>query len=168
MPSLNTLITRVRRNHGLEHATVHILQERLGHIAVVGRSDWHGFTLYGPLETTDVSQAAAEALQRLRRGEAELAIHPRCGTGIVATGLLTTLAAFLAMALESGPSRRFRWSSFPAALLAATAAVILAQPLGLVLQEKFTTDGNPGGLEIKTVSRQAAGGITAHRVETVQ
>ena len=60
------MITRIQRNHGLEHATIHILSRRNGNLSLVGRSDWHGFTLYGPVDTSEVKHAAHEALRRLR------------------------------------------------------------------------------------------------------
>ena len=162
------IIQRIRRNHGLEHATVHILLHRHGQMSLVGHSDWNGFTLYGPIDTADVKQAAHEALRRLRQGERELAVHPRCGTMLVTTGLMTALAAFLAISLDSGPRQRWRWSSIPAAILAATGAAILAQPLGLLLQERYTTDGDPGNLEIKRVSLKPAGQMIVHRIDTAQ
>jgi len=162
------LIQRIRRNHGLEHATVHMLVQRHGQLSLVGHSDWNGFTLYGPIDTGEVKQAVQEALRRLRQGERELAVHPRCGTVLVTTGVMTALAAFLAISLDGGPRQRLRWSSIPAAILAATAAAILAQPLGLLLQERYTTDGDPGPLEIRRVSLKPAGRVIAHRIETAQ
>ncbi len=161
-------ITKIRRNHGLEHATVHVLSQRHTHLAVVGRSDWNGFTLYGPLDLSEVDQAAQEALQRLRQGEANLAVHPRCGTVLATTGLLTGLAAFLAISLDGNSRSRFRWATIPTAVLATTFAAIFAQPLGLMLQERYTVSGNPGNLEIKNVNQQAMGNLTVHRVETIQ
>jgi hypothetical protein len=162
------LLQRIRRNHGLEHATVHILNKRHGRLSLVGHSDWNGFTLVGPIDTTEVKQAAHEALRRLRAGEKELAVHPRCGTVIVTTGLMTALAAFLAISLDTGPRRRFRWGSIPAAILAATGAAILAQPLGLLFQERFTTSGDPGNLEIKHISLKPTSNLIVHRIDTVQ
>src|SRR5512142_1432673 len=97
--SNSSLITRIQRNHGLEHATIHIVSRRNGNLSLVGRSDWNGFTLYGPVDTSEVKHAAQEALRRLRQGEAELAVHPRCGTVVATTGLLTGLAAFMAFSL---------------------------------------------------------------------
>ena len=163
------LVTKIRRNHGLEHATIHILSRRNTSLSLVGRSDWNGFTLYGPIDTQEVKQAAVEALHRLRRGESDLAVHPRCGTVLATTGLLTALAAFLAISLD-GDSRqsRFRWSTIPGAVLAATGAAILAQPLGMILQKQFTTSGYPGNLEIKDISVNAETGIIKHRVNTTQ
>jgi hypothetical protein len=165
---LLALITRIRRNHGLEHATIHILSKRNSHLSLVGRSDWNGFTLYGPVDTAEVKQAANEALQRLRQGEAELAVHPRCGTVLVTTGLLTALAASLAIGLDNGPRSRFRWSSIPGAILAATGAAILAQPIGLLLQERYTTCGEPGNLQIRSVTVNPKTKLMTHRIETSQ
>jgi hypothetical protein len=162
------LIKKIRRNHALEHATVHVLNQRLGHLSLVGRSDWNGFTLYGPIDTAEVKLAAHEALRRLRQGEADLAVHPRCGTVVATTGILTALAAFLAISLDGGPRRRFRWSSIPGAMLATTAAAILAQPLGMALQERYTTDPNPADLEIRHISLKPMGNVIAHRIDTVQ
>lgn len=164
----SSLITRIQRNHGLEHATIHILSRRNGNLSLVGRSDWNGFTLYGPVDTSEVKHAAQEALRRLRQGEAELAVHPRCGTVVATTGLLTGLAAFVALSLDRSSSGRFRWTSIPGAVLAATLAAVIAQPLGLLLQERFTTTGQPGNLEIKNVSVNPTGNLITHRVETVQ
>jgi hypothetical protein len=161
-------ITKIRRNHGLEHATIHLLSRRYPNLSMVGYSDWGGFTLFGPVDTADVEQAAHEALNRLRHGESELAVHPRCGTVLVTTGLLTGLAAFLAIGLDSGSRGRFRWSSIPAAVISATLAAILAQPLGLHLQQHYTTSGNPGSLQIKNVRVQPERRVITHRVATEQ
>ncbi len=162
------LITRIRRNHGLEHATVHVLSRRRSHLAVVGRSDWNGFTLYGPLDTAEITRAAREALQRLQQGESHLAVHPRCGTVLATTGLLTGLAAFLAIGVDGNSRSRFRWAALPTAVLAATLTAIFAQPLGLLLQERYTVTGQPGNLAIKTVTTSQIGKLTVHRIETTQ
>ena len=161
-------ITRVRRNHGLEHATIHLLSRRIPHLSLVGRSDWNGFTLYGSVETEEVKQAAYEALHRLRQGEANLAVHPRCGTMLATTGILTALAAFVAISLDSSTHHRFRWGSIPGAMAAATVAAIFAQPLGLLLQERYTTSGYPGNLEIKDIRVRPASNLIIHRVNTIQ
>ena len=120
------------------------------------------------VDTADVKYAVNEALQRLRQGEAHLAVHPRCGTVLVTTGLLTALAAFLAISLDSGPRSRFRWSSIPGAILAATGAAILSQPLGLMLQERYTTSGEPGNLQIENISVKPDSKLITHRIDTTQ
>src|SRR5260221_12742627 len=82
-----------RRNHGLEHATVHVLSSRIKNLSIAGRSDHTGFYLCGQVSTSDVESAAAEALQRMRNGEDELAVHPNCGTGWGPTGGMARGAA---------------------------------------------------------------------------
>ncbi len=166
---VSDIITRVRRNHGLEHATIHILSQRQNRLSLAGRSDWNGFTIYGAVDTSELKRATQDALNRLRQGEADLAVHPRCGTVLVTTGLITGLAAFFAISLEpSGSRNRFRWAAIPAAILAATFAAVFAQPLGLFLQENYTVDGNPGNLAIKRISLESDTGLIIHRVETTQ
>lgn len=169
MGFLDTLpfIADIRRNHGLEHATVHMLSRRHPFLSVVGRSDWAGFTLYGDLSTSDVESAAQEALDRMRRGEGHLAVHQRCGTMLVTTGLMTALATFLVFKMEErSPRGAITLASIPAAMLAATMAAIIAQPLGLFIQEKYTTSGNPATLEITGVERTDVGNLVVHRVHT--
>ena len=167
--NLFELITRVRRNHGLEHATVHVLSRRKSKLAIAGRSDWNGFTLYGSVTTEEVDQATYEALCRLRQGESDLAVHPRCGTVLATTGLLTGLAAFLAISLDDSSARsRFRWEAIPLAVMAATLAAIFAQPIGLLLQERYTVSGQPGNLEIESIRQTSVGNLMVHRIETSQ
>lgn len=158
----------IRRNHGLEHATIHILSERNPGLSMVGRSDWRGFTLFGAVETDEVTYAANEALSRLRQGHSDLAIHPRCGTTIATTGILTGLAAFLAIGIAGASGRRFRWAAIPEAILAATVAAIAAQPLGLFAQEYLTVSGKPGELSISGIFPNPVQGLIVHRIDTRQ
>ncbi len=75
------------------------------------------------------------------------------------------MAAFLAMGVGRSRSR-FRWAYLPEALLAATVAAIVAQPLGLLLQQYVTTSGDVGRLEVLRIYRQRGGPVPTHRVET--
>jgi hypothetical protein len=158
-------ISRIRRNHGLEHATIHVLIQRAPYQSLVGRSDWRGYSIYGQVETQAVESAAHEALARLRAGEGQLAVHPHCGTLLATTGLLCGMAAFLALGVGRSRSR-FRWAYLPEALLAATAAAIVAQPLGLLLQQYVTTSSDVGHLQIVRVYKQRGGQVPIHRIET--
>jgi hypothetical protein len=92
---INSTINRIRRNHGLEHATIHILSEGHKRFSAQGNSDHRGFHLniYGDVTEEEVAAAVAEAHRRLRAGERHLAVHPNCGTVLVTTALLATLAA---------------------------------------------------------------------------
>ncbi len=162
---LRPFVERIRRNHGLEHATIHVLTQRNPYLSLVGYSDWRGFSIYGQVETEQLQQAVQEALARLRAGERHLAIHHRCGTVLATTGILSGLAAFLVMGLSPSKSR-FRWSSLPDALTAATAAVVLAQPIGLLLQQHVTTTGDVGNLKIGRIYREDRTSVPLHRIET--
>ncbi len=161
-------IINIRRNHGLEHATIHILSNHNPRLSLVGRSDMGGFTLYGNVDTQEITRASQEALNQLRNGHSDLAVHPRCGTILATTGVLSGLASFMAISLSGRSRKRFRWGTIPQAVLAATFAALAAQPLGLLLQEKFTVSGKPDNLQITGVSRANTSGMVVHRISTKQ
>ena len=159
-------LSRIRRNHGLEHATLHILSRRHPRMPLAGHSDWGGFWILGDVPTEELSSAAQEALMRLRNGEHNLAVHPTCGTNYAAAGILAGVAASAAM---FGTQRRFRdvIERLPLAATLATLAVIVAQPLGLLLQEHVTTSGSPETLEIvEIIPKKRRGRVEVHRVVT--
>jgi hypothetical protein len=158
-------ISRVRRNHGLEHATLHVLAEHYPQTSLAGHSDMGGFWIVGNVSTEDLKAAVDEALQRMRDGEQELAVHPNCGTNFVTAGTLAGVAASAAM---FGAGRRFRdkIERVPLAASLATVALILAQPVGLLVQERVTTSGTPGTLEVVNVVPSKRGRVQTHRVTT--
>lgn len=160
------LLSRIRRNHALEHATIHVLSQRRPRTLLVGRSDLGGFRLYGEVETEMVQQALAEAESRLRQGERHLALHTNCGTTYLAAGVLAGGAAFFS--LLGGRSQRWtdRLARLPIAMLASTLAVVLAHPLGLALQQRFTTESDLGSLRVDGVERRSLAGATVHRIRT--
>ncbi len=96
--------SRIRRNHALEHATLQVLAEKIPGLRMAGYSDQRGFWLIGQVETSRIQEAAEEALARLKSGEASLAIHPRCGTHLVATSLMAGSFACWACAAWGGTS----------------------------------------------------------------
>ncbi len=158
-------VSRVRRNHGLEHATLHILAEKNPNRAIAGYSDAKGFWVLGDVTTGELFSAVQEALKRLQAGEHSLAIHPNCGTNFATSGVLAGLAASVAM---FGAGRRWRdkLERIPAAVTLATLALIIAQPLGLKFQQNVTTSGDPQGLKIMEISQVNRGKVTAHRIIT--
>ena len=143
------LIAALRRNHGLEHATIHILSHRYPYLHLVGRSTTDGFFIYGNVPTEAVANAAVEALERLQTGERHLVIHPRCGTNLAVAGLLAGLSSFV---VTWGKPRSFL-DRLPRLILATTAAVMLAQPLGPIVQERVTTSTQLDNVRIKEVMR---------------
>ena len=67
--------------------------------------------------------------------------------------------------------RRRRWTDWldqwPLALLAASLGLILAQPLGTVLQRRITTEARLGSLRVTSVHRLRRRSPTLHRILTV-
>ena len=161
----NPIISRVRRNHGLEHATLQVLARRFPRQALSGYSYPGGFWILGNVRTETLQSAVEDALLRLKNGESRLAIHPGCGTNYVTTGVLAGLAGGLAM-LGAGRRWRDRLARLPLAMSLASIAVMIAQPLGNKLQERVTTDSNPGDLHIIEIMRFEQGRVITHRVRT--
>jgi hypothetical protein len=159
-------VRRVRRNHALEHATIHVLARYKGRLAVAGRSSLGGFALYGDVETALVEKAAAEALDRLRRGEASLAVHPNCGTNLLVTGSMASMAGIAAMLGSERAGWRQRLERLPMAMMLGVFAVFFSRPIGIGLQRFFTTDGDVGGLHIVEIEQRRRGPILAHFVHT--
>ena len=152
-------IAVIRRNHGIEHATVHVLTERDPYVRLVGRADSQGFNIYGDVPTAALKSAAHEALRRLQSGEGELAVHPRCGTNLVVAGLLTAVAAVFALGRRPGIRK------IPDAILATTLAVFVAQPLGNKIQERITTSPDARGARIVGIREQRLGGLKIQHVD---
>lgn len=155
-------LSRVRRNHGLEHATIHVLTKREGgRFSVQGNSNHRGFYLnvYGDVSEDAIRDAVTEAHQRMRNGEAHLAVHPNCGTVLLTTATMATLAGQAAFAAESVRQKRSSTdpvliaSALPNAILAAAIALIVSRPLGMYLQRVYTTEGDLGNLDVVRVSK---------------
>jgi len=163
------LIARIRRNHALEHATIHVLTEHKPRRHLMGRTTTRGFYLFGEVEAEEVVVAVSEALVRLQRGEHSLAIHPRCGTNLATTGVLAGLSSFVVMQLSYGPTTgsgrsKSRLANLPQIIMAATIAVIAAQDLGLAVQKHVTTLPEVAGVTIEEITRQRRGRILIHHV----
>jgi len=159
-----SLLSRLRRNHALEHATIHLLSARYPWGTFAGRSDVQGFFLFGDVPGQAVRDAAAEALARLRAGEARLSIHPNCGTNLLTSGVLAASAAFAAFA--GSTTSRSRLSRLPAAILLTALALLVAQPLGTALQRSVTTQADPQSLRLVEVRTWQRGRTTLHRIRT--
>src|SRR5258706_4627839 len=128
------LFSKPRRNHALEHATIHILSGRFPGRALAGHSNPTGFFLIGELSTEDIRAAASEALTRLQNGESRLAVHAGCGTNYVVTGALAGLFAIIW--LIGTKSTRERFERFPLLILLSILACMTGQPLSLALQKR--------------------------------
>lgn len=138
-------LDRVRKHHAIEHATIAVLLQRQRRtFTVLGRSDPSGFQLFSPFGPEEVEPAITEAMDRLRAGEAHLAVTNNCGTNIVATGILAGVAAVVG----AGSGRERNW---PRAIVAAMFGVILAAPIGRWVQRHATTDPDIAGIEFEGI-----------------
>ena len=159
------LSVRVRSNHALEHATLHVLQENGIKTQLGGISDMGGFWIYGEASTDIILTATQEALTRLADGENELAVHPNCGTNIAVGSLAAGSLAWIGMLGTRGRlSRKLR--RLPLAVLLGLIGYQIARPLGPKLQKQVTTNANVKGLEIAEVIQYDVLGRTVHRVST--
>jgi hypothetical protein len=158
---LTYLMSRIRRNHGLEHATIHVLSEKHKNFSAQGNSNHRGFHLniYGDISEEDVMDAVETAFQRMKAGEHDLAVHPNCGTVLLTTATMATMAAQAVFTLEQRRQTRAKsdtsvlLNALPSAILAVVLSLIVSRPLGVQLQARFTTEGDLGELQIRSIRR---------------
>jgi hypothetical protein len=131
-------------------------------VRLSGFSAPNGFYLYGAVTTPQVRSAVQEALVRLSGGERHLAIHPRCGTNVVTAGILVGVTSFLSMLPGDERARRTR---LPLVLLLSTLAILVAQPLGLAVQQHVTTEANLAGINGLSIERRQFRQTPVHRVQ---
>ncbi|MGD0005365.1 MAG: DUF6391 domain-containing protein [Anaerolineaceae bacterium] len=170
MSGLNSLlslgpVSHVRRNHALEHATLQVLSRTDPFLRLAGYSNMGGFWVVGEISTDMLAAAVQEAVARLRAGEIGLAIHPNCGTNFVTTGFLAGIAGWLGM-LGVGRGLRRKLERLPVIIGLVTLAIILANPLGPLLQAKVTTQPDIGNLEVVRIERGMRQQVPIHRVVT--
>ncbi|MDO9546520.1 MAG: DUF6391 domain-containing protein [Pelolinea sp.] len=159
------LLMRVRNNHALEHATLHVLQEKGLKSPLGGISDMGGFWIYGEVVTDVLFEASQEALTRLGNGESELAVHPNCGTNIAISGLAAGSLAWISMFGTQGKIGK-KLRRLPIAILLGLIGYQIASPFGQKLQKQFTINADVQGLEIIEVNQHNVADRIVHRVAT--
>ena len=158
------VLSRIRRNHGLEHATITLLSQRFPYLRVAGYSYPGGFFLLGDVPTDQVREVVVQALARMNNGEHSLAIHPNCGTNYAVSGVLAGMLAWLGMV--GTKSKRNQLERLPLVIVLATLGLIASAPLGLQVQQHVTTSGDPQGLAIVDIFPVRFGQFSLHRVIT--
>lgn len=160
-------IDRIRRNHALEHATLHVLSTAQPGKSLAGWSDVNGFWLLGDVGIEDVGNAVQVALVRLRAGETQLAVHPHCGTNYAVSGLLAGMAGWLGM-LGAGRKLSDQLERLPLVVLLTTVVFIFSRPLGPLLQQRLTTNGRVGNLQVTQITAQVSNPRNRlHRIRTI-
>ena len=150
-----------RRNHALEHATLHILARKYDDKKLGGHSNPTGFFIFGEIATDDIRNAIQEAETRLRAGERELAIHPGCGTNLATSMVLP--ATFALFPFQGSRSSRGRFLLLPVALLFGVFGFFLSKPLGPWLQRNVTTEADLGTMQVLEIVPVRKG---VHRIVT--
>jgi hypothetical protein len=138
-----------RRNHALEHASLHILARKYKDQNMGGHSNPTGFFLFGDMSLEDIRNAITEAMTRLRAGESGLAVHPGCGTNLAAATLLP--ATFAWAPFQGVRSLRWRLLLIPVALMFAVFGYLLSKPLGPWLQAHVTTEADLGNMQVMDI-----------------
>lgn len=154
------LILETRRNHALEHATLHMLA-RTHKINMAGHSNPTGFFIFGELGTDEIRAALDEAYTRLRSGEKGLAIHPGCGTNLATVAFLPGTLAWLPF--QGVRSTRGRLMLLPLAFILGVFGFFLSRPVGTWLQRNVTTEADLGNMRIVDVTPVRKG---VHRITT--
>jgi len=158
-------LLRIRQNHGLEHATLNLLSHRFPGRPMAGHSDLNGFRIVGDVPLEEMQSIVHEAWLRLSNGEHQLAVHPSCGTNYVVGGILAGSIAAFSM-IGGGRRLRDKLERLPLTITLATIALILSQPLGLLVQERVTTSGNLGPVKVVEISSRNRGKMKVHRIIT--
>ncbi len=165
-------LARIRKNHALEHATINVLSQRYPGAQLVGLSSHFGFTIYSSLTAEEIVPAARQALRSLKGGATELAVHENCGTNLVITAVLTTLATLVGLGgsgLRVDRSRRTLFGvleRMPQAVLLNSIALMVAPPLARWVQTHVTTNPNLIESDITSFFTDYQGGLRRVRVYT--
>lgn len=165
-PGVKELLS-LRQVHALEHATVRVMEEMAATPlaaerveSITGLSTEQGFYLYGATDVAELRRAVPEALRRLVEGDWDLAVHPRCGTNLSVSMLLTLgLGSGLGWFLPKDPLGQALGFG-----VGAIAASSLAPDLGSLTQRHITT-AIPFNLTVDTITAERdSWGRTTHFV----
>ncbi len=137
----------LRKNHGLEHATINVLEELFSYQGLAGYADEDGFYIIGADDEIKVENAARKGLERLKEGDNMLVVHDRCGTTITAANLASAVI-FLIILFYTG------FFSIWTMLLAMLLANLVGPFLGKILQIHVTTSADVDTMKIVGAERE--------------
>ncbi len=159
------MFLQTRRNHALEHATLHVLARDFPTRPLAGYSYPGGIFIFGDVPTSALRAALNEAESRLRNGEYHLAIHPGCGTNLTLMFYLVPMLAWLPLRRVSGAPHRWGWR-IPLAVVLALLGLFLARLLGPWAQRYLTTEAHLGNLCVESVEPILIGDWKFHHIRT--
>ena len=149
LTTLHATIRHTRQHHAIEHATLH----HAGRSAFPDGA-WPATAIRaaspsaGRVPMEAVRRALTDAMLRLQAGESDLAIHPNCGTNLLATGVLVTLPRWSAAA---GARRDCLEPLRHARCAGAAGAGRRRRPLGYRACSSYTTLADIGDRWVKDV-----------------
>lgn len=162
-PEQLNVIERIRRNHALEHATLHMLATKIENLRGGGYAAPSGYYVVGDFDIEQIAWAANEAIRRMNEGQKHLAVHPGCGTNLATTGVMAGVLSFIGGNLI----RKARWQDrLTFSMLGALIGGFAAYPLGPWMQANVTTSANMTGMRVKAIKQAEFMGMPAHFVET--
>ena len=154
-------IRAVRRNHAVEHGAVEVLLAQRSPTPLGGLATPWGFFVVGQVSSNVVEEAASESLERLRGGEADLAVSSYCGTNLVVGAVIAGAVAALLTRRSTGRLRHVR-----AAAAGMFVAALLRGPVGKEVQRRLTTLADIGGLRLNSVRSVRVGSYHVSFVRT--
>ena len=87
-----------------------------------------------------------------------MAINANCCTNYAVPGVLAALAAWIVMIVPGKPDFKNKLERLPFLMLLVTLILILSRPLAALVQEKITTDPNPGNMKVVSIMIYSRGG----------
>ncbi|NLT74379.1 MAG: hypothetical protein GXX94_09355 [Chloroflexi bacterium] len=156
-----TVLQRIRRNHAIEHAALHMLAATMARPRLAARSDWAGVTFYGRADPALLSQGLERALDALRNGQRHLAVHPRCGSGLSVASLLAFLPMWATLR-SIGPRHRILGTVI--AFVSMISGLILADPVGKATQAHLLTEPLVSDAHIVSIRSTHQGPLAVSRV----
>ncbi|MHB1317779.1 MAG: DUF6391 domain-containing protein [Anaerolineae bacterium] len=154
-------LQRIRRNHAIEHAAMHMLSRSGVTVRLAARSDWRGLTFYGDIDSETLRQALDDGLKALRKGNSGLAVHPRCGSMVSIALMLGFVTSWLA---QSGLRRGASPARGLFTLASIASAAVIARPLAEGVQAHVLTSADTGQARLIRIRRSRRGPLTIHRV----
>ena len=158
------VLAHIRKNHAMEHASIHVLTRSMPGVSFAGYSFIKGFWILGKADLQNVQKGVEMAYARLKNGERQLAVHPNCGTNLAVTGLCTAAAAMISLKFEPDDDSDF--SRFSALTTAGLFGALAGRPLGPKIQQHITTDADVSDLSIVSIHCSSLRGTPIFFVET--
>lgn len=153
---------RTIRNHGLEHATISLLMQEFGMSGpLAGYSIPNGFFILGKISFNQVEEAVTQAFGQLLLGKRSLAVSPFCGTNILTSAALATVASVTSYKASGGGLKGLN-QAFSGVMI----ALIASQPIGKIIQQRFTTSPDMAHLRVGEIKQYQLGPITLHWINT--